>query len=267
MDKIDVEQVIRKKNARLAKISWFIRWLKKTVHEDEINDFIANNNHLSGVEFITAVLKFFHVNLEIVITHPEKILPQGSYIFAANHPLGGLDGMALIKAVYDMLFKEIKFPVNDILLAIENLESLFIPIDTTGNRQSRDTVIKMKEAYASNQQILIFPAGLVSRKDKGKIEDSQWKKHFIQEAVKFERDVIPVYIDGKNSERFYRLSKWRRFFFLPNIEMLYLPDEMFRQNNKTIRIVIGKPISYKNFNTSAQGWADHVKKKVYELGC
>ncbi|MCX6823672.1 MAG: glycerol acyltransferase [candidate division SR1 bacterium] len=263
---IDLKKVIQEKSNLLAKIPFFVPWLKKTIHEDEINVFLRDNSHLYNLDFVTAVLEFFQVHVETIVLHPEAIDPQGRYIFAANHPLGGLDGMAFIKAVSSM-FTEIKFPVNDILLHLENVNSLFLPIDKHGKLQSREAVQKINEAYASKtQQMLIFPAGLVSRKIQGEIVDLPWKDHFIKKAIETQRDIIPVYIEGRNSERFYRLSKWRKRFGLPNIEMLYLPDEVFRQRNKTIKIIFGKPISYKTFTKkSAQSDADYVKNKVYEL--
>ncbi|MEI6119243.1 MAG: 1-acyl-sn-glycerol-3-phosphate acyltransferase [bacterium] len=264
---IDLKKVIQQKSNLLAKMPFFVPWLKKLIHEDEINAFLDANKHLYDVEFVTAVLNFFQVQLETIVLYPEAIHSQGRYIFAANHPLGGLDGMAFIKAVSSM-FTEIKFPVNDILLEIENVKSLFLPIDKHGKLQSREAVQKINEAYASDdQQMLIFPAGLVSRKIQGKIVDLPWKDHFIKKAIETQRDIIPVYIDGRNSERFYRLANWRKNLNIPlNIEMLYLPDEMFRQHNKTIKIVFGKPISYNVFTKKlAQSGADYVKNKVYEL--
>ena len=261
---IDVQKVLRTKSPLLANIRFFVSWLKKTVHEEGINECLRVCGQYNGIAFAKAVLKFFGAKVEVINKVP--LQPNGRYIFAANHPLGGLDGMALIQAISPM-FPELRFPVNDLLLAIENFQPIFMPINKLGI-QNREAVKIINVAYEStDQQILMFPAGLVPRKIKGKIVDLDWQKHFISKAIQYKRDVVPVYIDGRNSDRFYRLANWRkRLGIKVNIEMLYLPDEMFRQKNKTIRITIGTPIPYTMLkNMSPQEWADFVKFEAYSL--
>ncbi len=259
---INLKEVIRKKSRLLASIPGLISWLKRIIHQDEINQGLRMFGHLQGTAFATAALEFLDIQVEVSIT--QALQSDGRYIFASNHPLGGVDGMALIKAVTDM-FPEVRFPVNDLLLSVENMQPVFMPINKHGN-QDRESAKKLNEAYASlEHQILIFPAGLVSRKINGEIVDLSWQKHFITKAIEYQRDVVPVYIQGMNSSGFYRLANWRKRLRIPfNIEMLYLPDEMFKQKHKTIRIVIGEPISYEIFTKNeASIWADYVKKKVY----
>ncbi|MCX6825046.1 MAG: glycerol acyltransferase [candidate division SR1 bacterium] len=260
---IDLKKILQAKSTFLANMPFLVSWLKKTVHEKEINDFLAEYGHLQGIEFAKAVLVFLNVKLELIVTVP--LDPQGRYIFVANHPLGGLDGNALIVAISRM-YPELKFPVNDILLSIENLSDIFMPINKHGS-QGRDAAIQMNEAYASDQQILLFPAGLVSRKRDGKIIDLSWQKHFIKKAIEHKRDIVPVYIQGQNSEGFYRLANWRKRLGIPfNIEMLFLPDEMFKQKGNTIKIIIGKPLSYKIFDKEhAQDWCNLTKERVYDM--
>jgi len=260
---IDVKKVLQQKSPFLTKIPFFVSWLKRIIHEKELNEILRVCGHEHGVDFITAALRFLNVHVQIEYTVP--LDPKGRYIFAANHPLGGLDGVALVKALSEQ-FSELRFPVNDILLAIENFQPIFLPINKHGS-QSRDAVRKINEAYASpDKQLLMFPAGLVSRKINGKIMDLPWQKHFVSKAIEYQREIVPVYIAGKNSNRFYRIARWRKYLGLPNIEMLFLPDEMFRQKNKTIKIIVGKPVPCDKLQEqSAQYMVDFIKKKVYNL--
>ncbi|MFA7298747.1 MAG: 1-acyl-sn-glycerol-3-phosphate acyltransferase [Candidatus Absconditabacterales bacterium] len=263
MNPIDVKKEVEKKNKSLLRIPFLISWLKKIVHEKEINDFLSIYGELQGASFAREVLKFFNVYAHVIT---KVSLPKdGRYIFVANHPLGGLDGIALITTITDM-FHDVKFPVNDILLSIKNFDSIFIPINKHG-AQSRDAVKKTNEAYASNLPIAMFPAGLVSRKIDGKIVDLQWQKHFVKKAIESKRTIVPVYIEAKNSNRFYRIANWRKWLGIKsNIEMLFLSDEIFRQKNKTFKIVFGTPIPYEQLqNGSLQDQADCIRKKVYAL--
>lgn len=263
---IDVKDIVREESPLLAKIPFVVRWFRKLLHEEEINGFISMYEHLHGAAFAAAALDFFDVKVEAVYKAKEKVSPQKRYIFAANHPLGGLDGVALIHTISER-FPEVRFPVTGMLMHIENFQPIFIKIKRKGN-QTKETLRIMEKVYASeHEQMLIFPAGLVSRRKKGKVEDLPWQKHFIMKAIQHQRDIVPVYIDGENSDRFYRLANLRQGLGLKsNLEKSFLPDEMFRQKHRTIRIVIGTPISYDILRgPSADNWADYVKRKVYEL--
>jgi len=188
------------------------------------------------------------------------------YIIAANHPLGGMDGMALMK-VAGKIWPDIVFPVNDLLMNVPGLRSLFIPVNKHGRNTENARIIA--PTFASNKTILYFPAGLCSRKrSDDTICDLEWKKTFITKARQYKRDVIPVYIEGRNSDWFYNLSKWRKSFGIKtNIEMLYLVDEMMKQRDKTIRLIFGKIIPYPTFDKSRTDteWAEWVKQKTYKL--
>ncbi len=171
--------------------------------------------------------------------------------------------------IYELskLYPDIKFPVNDILLNIENMSGIFLPINKHG-AQGKDAARKIEEAYASDNQILYFPAGLCSRKKGGVIKDLQWHKSFITKAIQHKRDIIPAYFSGRNSDFFYNLSNIRNFLGLKaNIEMLYLADEMFKQKDKEIRMIFGEPIPWQTFDKSKSPpeWAEWVKSRSYEL--
>lgn len=263
---IQVREVIHKKSPKLAK--WIpkplISYLRRVIHEDEINYIMTKYKDDYGLDFVNSLLS--ELGVEVVLEGAENIPLDDSVIFASNHPLGGLDGVAFMQAI-GRYRQDVKFLVNDILLNIRNLKPLFVPVNKVGN-QSKAGIAAIENAYASDHALLVFPAGLVSRKIKGKIEDLEWKKSFISKAKKYKKDIVPVYIDGRNSNFFYNLAKWRQKLGIKaNIEMLYLPDEMFSQRNKRVTIVIGKRIAYTEFDTSKneRRWAEEVRGIVYGM--
>jgi putative hemolysin len=264
---VDVDAVFRKKGKRIYPFipKFIIRYLERVVHQDEINEALPHYRDFMGLEFIEKILtEKFTVDIEVV--HPENLPGPGRHIIASNHPLGGLDGMALMHVV-GRKRPDLKFVANDILMELRNLKSLFVAVNKHG-RNTKEYVTTLDALYSSDEVVLIFPAGLVSRRQKGGIYDLEWKKSFITKAVQYQRDIIPVHIDGRNSDFFYNLAMWRkRLGIKSNIEMLYLPDEMFRQREKQMRITFGKPIPHAAFTKeySHHQWAQKVKAHVYGL--
>ena len=275
---IDIESLFASKNPGLLKIipGFVLSYLKKITHQEEVNGYIWRNRDKHGLPFVSAILREFGVNVEIVDKRSPQfsstpIVPvSGRYIVSANHPLGGLDGMALMQEL-GKIREDIVFPVNDLLMNVPGLRPLFIPINKHGRNTENARLIDA--TFASEKMVLYFPAGLVSRKQRmeGKtvIRDLEWKNTFIKKARKSQRDIIPVYVAGRNSEWFYNLARWRkRLGIKANIEMLYLVDEMAKQFNKTITLMVGDIIPYSTFDkskTEAQ-WATWVQQKVYDLG-
>jgi putative hemolysin len=265
---IVIREVIAKKNPKLLKWipGFLLRYIERIVHEDDINQVMQNIGHLEGMDFVDALITQ-ELQVKVELRGAENISLSGGAVFASNHPLGGLDGIAFMHAL-GKYRKDIKFLVNDILMNIKNLGSLFIPINKHGG-QARDAMRAIDETYASDQAMLVFPAGLVSRKRKnGIIKDLEWKKSFISKAKKYKKDIIPVFIDGRNSDFFYNLARFRKNIGIgANIEMFYLADEMFAQKGKKVTIVVGKPISYSHFDNAKteQEWAEEVKKIVYAM--
>ena len=264
---IEVRNVIHKKSPKLAK--WIpkpiISYLERIIHEKEINYIMTKFKSLYGLDFVDALIE--ELGVDVVLEGGEDIPLEDSVIFASNHPLGGLDGIAIMQAI-GRYRRDVKFLVNDILLNIGNLEPLFIPVNKVGN-QAKSGIMAIDKAYASNNALLIFPAGLVSRKIDGKIQDLEWKKSFISKAKKYKRDVVPVFIEGENSNFFYNLARLRQKLGLKvNLEMLYLPDEMFSQRGQRVTIRIGKRISYTEFDASKseKDWAKEVRSTVYSMG-
>lgn len=263
---IEIREVIRKKSPKLAK--WMpgplLRYLERTIHEREINYIMRKYHDQFGLDFVDSLLG--ELGVEVRLEGQENIPLEDSVIFASNHPLGGLDGVAFMQAI-GRYRKDVKFLVNDILMNIRNLEPLFIPVNTLGG-QSKSVIAAIEQAYASDQALLVFPAGLVSRKINGQVVDLEWKKSFISKAKKYRKDIIPVYIDGRNSNFFYNLARIRAKIGLrANVEMLYLPDEMFSQRGNEIKIRIGKRISYTQFDKTKneRQWAAEVKRVVYAM--
>jgi len=263
---IDVKKVIADKNPGLAK--WLpgfaVNYFKRIIHQDEVNDIMSKIGDKTGLDFIEQGLK--ELNTTVQIEGLENIPKEKGVIIASNHPLGGLDGIALMYAV-GKVRPDIQFLVNDILLNIKNLQELFIPVNKVGVNPRKALQI-IEDTYAKDVAVLVFPAGLVSRKLPEGIADLEWQKSFIARAKKYKKDVVPVHIGGRNSNFFYNLSNLRRKLGIKaNIEMLYLADEMFKQQNRTLKIKFGKPIAYSTFDKSKtlKEWAAEVRDRVYQL--
>lgn len=265
--KIDVEQLISSKNPKLLK--WLPRfvvsYLKRIIHQDEINDFIQRNGNKKNQEFCAAVAAEFE--LDITITDLERIPKTGPATVVMNHPLGGMDAIAFVHALADYR-TDIKFVVNDLLLNLEGMKEMFVGVNKYG-ANSLASKKKVSELFDTDQLICIFPAGLVSRKKGGKVVDLEWKKTFLTMSRKSKRPIIPVYIDGKLSRFFYRFSNIRTFLGIKiNLEMLYLVDELFKQRKKKIGFIVGEPVEIDFFDKSKSDkkWAEWMKQTVYQLG-
>jgi 1-acyl-sn-glycerol-3-phosphate acyltransferase len=263
---VDVDRILAEKNPKIGRVlpGFVIRYLRHIVHQDEINEILRIYRDLRGAAFNDATLGYMGIKYR---AHGIENLPKGGRnIFVSNHPLGGLDGMVFMSEL-SKHFPEIKFPVNDILLYIENYSDIFLPVNKVGSF-GRDAARLMEEAYASDYQLLNFPAGICSRKINGVITDLPWQKSFIVKAVQHKRDVVPCYFAGRNSSFFYNLANLRTAIRLKmNIEMLYLADEMFRQKGKDIDVYFGEPIAWQTFDKSMtpREWVEIVREKTYNL--
>lgn len=263
---IDVLGIIKSKNPKAAKRipRFIIRYLERIIHQQELNEFLKDRHGLVDMDFVRSAIEY--MNLSIEFSGFEHVPQNGRFVFAANHPLGGLESLVFMEII-SQKFNNFVFVVNDILMALKPMSGLFIPVNKVGS-QSRDSVDKVNSAYSSEKQILFFPAGLVSRRTKGKIVDPPWQKSFVSKAIESKRDIVPVYIEGRNSNFFYRLANFRKFLGIKtNIEMLYLVDEMVKQRGNTIKIVFGKPIPYTTFDKSKTyiEWAAYLKDIVYSM--
>ena len=261
---IDVKKVIGEKAPRLKK--WMPRfvlvWLKHKLHEDEINQLMHELKDEYGLAYNKKGLEKFGAEIETL--NPNNIPKTGGIIVAANHPLGGLDGMALIKAVGDIR-PDVRFVVNDVLDNLKNYGDVFVGVNKVSSTSAK-SLRAMGNILESKDAVLFFPAGLVSRKQKDGIKDLDWKKSFVTQAIEHKRQIVPVFIEGKNSKFFYRFANFRkRIGIKANIEMLFLPDEMFKQKGQTIKIHFGQPFdaAILNGSKSHKAWANQIKQYVY----
>lgn len=262
---IDVQKVIADKNPALAKVipGFVVRYLKRIIHQEEINDFLRQYGHLDGLAFVDEIVNMFRP--KITLRGLDNLSPEGRLIVASNHPLGGLDGIVLMQAI-GKVRPDIQFPVNDILLNIKNLQPLFVPINKHGS--NADNIRILNETFEGDAVVCYFPFGLVSRKRNGIIRDLDWKKTFVTKARRYKRDVIPTHISGRNSDFFYRLANLRKALAIKaNIEMLYLVDEFFKQQDQDICITFGKPVPWQYFDRryNENQWAEKLRGFVYYL--
>ncbi len=267
---IDIDKVLESKMGSKARYvpRFAVNWLKRITHEDEVNRFLWESRDKTGTEWLTECVKYLDMTLKI---EGKENLPDKNdgklYTFVSNHPLGGEDGVALGSIIgrhYDGRFR---YLVNDLLLNLPGLRPVSIGINKTG-KQSRDFPRMVEAGFQSDNHMLMFPAGLNSRKINGKIHDLPWKKTFITKSVEYHRDVVPIYFSGRNSDRFYRIANWQQKLHLKvNIAMLFLVDEMYRNVHETFTVKFGKPIPWQTFDKSRKPaeWATWVEDKVYEL--
>ncbi|MBQ4205296.1 MAG: 1-acyl-sn-glycerol-3-phosphate acyltransferase, partial [Bacteroidales bacterium] len=242
---------------------WIVRFLNRLLHVDELNEAFDLFGDREGVEFAKAAMDY--LNITVDLKNAERIPKDGNPIIIANHPLGGPDGMALIAAVGSVR-DDIRFPVNDFLMYVEQLKPVFVPIDKVhGNR---NTAGGINAAFAEDNCLLYFPAGLCSRRIKGKITDLEWKPTVVKKAIQHHRDLIPVHIEAKNRCRFYTIANLRKRLGIKfNFEMALLPSEMFAQRGKTFTMTVGEPIPWQTLDdgTPAIEWAKRLHDLIYTI--
>ena len=267
---IDIDDIIRSKMGAKKKYvpRPLIAWLKRIIHQDEVNRYLWDSRHKTGTEWLEECVRYLDMTLDVVGTGNLPDKNDGRlYTFVSNHPLGGEDGVALgaiIGRHYDGRFR---YLVNDLLMNLPGLAPLCIPINKTGS-QSRSFPAMVEQGFRSDNHILMFPAGICSRRHGGVVRDVAWKKTFITKSVEYRRDVVPIHFGGRNSDFFYRLANFSdKYIRKVNIAMLFLVDEMYKNAHKTFRVAIGEPIPWQTFDKSRTPaeWAEFVKDRVYEL--
>ncbi len=267
---IDLRKIFTAKVPKLMKHipDWLFRRIQRLLHEGDLNEIMDKHADKKGLDFINALVDDF--NLNVVLKGVDNLMANERILVASNHPLGGLDGIALIGAVGKHRGETLT-PVNDFLMFVKNLQPIFIPVSKVGNATaSREESLRLfNETFAGAATLCYFPFGLCSRKTKGgKIMDFDWKKTFVTKSRTHQRDIVPVHIEGRNSNFFYNLALWRkRLGIKANIEMAFLIDEFFKQRNKQLTISFGKPIPYQSFDqrfTDTQ-WAEKLRAFSYQL--
>ncbi len=266
MPQIDIGAVLAEKAPRAAR--WIprplVEWLRRTIHEKEINHILSEYWTLPPQEFIRACFRDWKVAYSA--QGLERLDPKGRYLFVSNHPFGGMDGMMLADKLIDR-FGDVRVVVNDLLMHVEPLRPLWLPVNKLG-AQNAEYARRMEEAFFGDVPILTFPAGLCSRRIDGRITDTEWKINFLKKAYASQRQIVPLFVEGRLSNFFYRLSRLRKSLGVKfNIEMLWLPDEMFAQAGKHFRIVAGDPVPFAELQPlgSLREQVEYIREKTYFL--
>ena len=242
---IDIQKEIEKKFPNMNKKDNFLKKslfkiAKKIVHEDSINQFLTQNSHLKGFEFVDAVLDYFDFDYTVSSTDLQNIPSSGKVVIIANHPLGGLDALCLLRLI-GQVRKDVKIVANDFLSGFEALNSLTIMIDNYKIKQSKTDIKKIYEALNNEEALIIFPAGEVSRATTKGIKDPIWNKGFLNFAQNSNAPILPIFLDAKNSKTFYTISVINKTF-----STLLLSHEMFNKKSKRINVKIGQIIPNEN---------------------
>lgn len=267
---IDIDKILKSKMGTKSRYvpRPLVTWLKHITHQDQVNEFLWNNKDLVGTDWLVACVKYLDMSLEI---RGQENLPDKNdgklYTFVSNHPLGGIDGVAIGSIIGRHYDNKFKYLVNDLLMNLPGLAPLCIGINKTGS-QSRNFPAMVETGFSSDDHMVMFPAGLCSRKIDGVIQDIPWKKTFITKSVEHKRDIVPIHFSGHNSMFFYRLANICKMLGIKfNIAMLFLVDEMYKNRHQSFQITIGKPISWQTFDKSKTPtqWAQEVRARVYQL--
>lgn len=263
---IDIEEILAAKVKR--KLPRFVvRFLKNRIHQDEINDCIMQAKCPKGIGFFDEALKYLDITYTV---RGEENLPDAAHrcIFAGNHPLGGPEALILGSVMCRYYGESFRVPVNNILAHFHPLSEFFTPVNVFSSHQNRDIGQAINDMFSSPYQVLVYPAGKCARREKGKVTEQPWKKMFVTQARKHQRDVIPMHMSGRNSWLFYTLTSLSKFLGLKvNIGMFMLVDELFKNRHKSFVITFGEPIPYQTFDKSKTDsqWAEWVKDKMARL--
>mgnify|MGYP002624502726 CR=1 FL=1 len=266
---IDIDSILKGKMG--AKAKWvprpLVAWLKRIIHQDEVNKFLWESRDKVGTPWLEECVRYLQMTLEV---EGRENLPDPNdgrlYTIVSNHPLGGADGVALGAIIGRHFDSRFRYLVNDLLMYLPGLAPLCIPINKTG-KQSRNFPQMVKAGFESQNHMLMFPAGICSRKRNKEIRDIPWSKTFISKSVEYQRDIVPIHFSGQNSNFFYRLANFSDRFLPFNLAMLFLVDEMYKNVGKTFHVTIGQPIPWQTFDKSKTPleWAQFVQDKVYSL--
>ena len=262
---LDVEKVLGPK--LMKKLPRFaVNFFKNRIHQDEINDCIMHAEHYKGAGFFDEALKY--VDITFQIRGEENLDPGKKYLFAGNHPLGGPEAL-IIGSVFRRIYGDgFKVPVNHLLANLKPLNEFFVPVRVYGSNRNRELGEQIADMFRSDYQVLVFPAGMCARKIKGKVTEMPWKKMFITQSRKFERDVVPIHISGFNSRRFFFFTKLSMFLKLKfNLGMIFLVDELFNKKGQEFVVTFGKPVPYTTFDKTKTDlqWAAEIKDQVEAL--
>ena len=274
MLQFDIRTVLKQKAPNAHVPGFLIRYLERIAHIKQMNAFLRKYPDVKNYDFIRLVLDE-ELGCSASIDGIENIPTDGKpLIFASNHPLGGLDGMIIAQMIHESRSsrgdsRPLKVIVNDLLMFMEPLAGLWAPVNKVG-RLTKEQAQQQHALWESETDVLTFPAGICSRlqriEGKWQIQDFEWQKNFIQRVREYQRDIVPIYFEGRNSKFFYTLAYIRKLLHIKlNIEMLYLVDEMYGAHGKHFKVHVLPPISYTSLDTSKspKEWAEYIKQIVY----
>lgn len=274
MLQFDIRAVLKQKAPKAHVPGFLIRYLERIAHIKQMNAFLRKYPDVKNYDFIRLVLDE-ELGCSASIDGIENIPTDGKpLIFASNHPLGGLDGMIIAQMIHESRSsrgdsRPLKVIVNDLLMFMEPLAGLWAPVNKVG-RLTKEQAQQQHALWESETDVLTFPAGICSRLQridgKWQIQDFEWQKNFIQRVREYQRDIVPIYFEGRNSKFFYTLAYIRKLLHIKlNIEMLYLVDEMYGAHGKHFKVHVLPPISYTSMDTpkSPKEWAAYIKQIVY----
>lgn len=270
MMRIDIDAVLRERVPRHYRYMprWFIRWLERLICQDRLNELLEHNGSMTGADFADGVLRDLSVTYEMRGNIPDP--SRRRVVLVSNHPLGGLDGLVLTKAVREIYgdTPPAKFVVNDLLEFVEPMRPIFLGVNKHG-AQSRGKVTDIDDAFDSDAPIMMFPAGLVSRRGAdGRIADLKWNKMAVVKAISSQRDIIPVHFSGENSQFFYKFAHLRtRLGLKLNIEMVRLPKEVILSEGSHYTLTFGDPVPWQSLRGGKDALAEaaRLRSAVYEL--
>lgn len=270
----DIRAIIKSKAPNAKVPDFLIRYLERITHVKEMNTFLRKYPDLRGYEFMDRVIHE-ELGCSASIEGTEHIPTDGRpVIFVSNHPLGGLDGMIIAEMIHESrqqsaVSRQLKVIVNELLMFMEPIADLWAPVNKVG-QLSKEQAVAQQRMWESGTDVLTFPAGACSRLQRidgrWQIQDLEWKKNFVQRAREYQRDIVPIYFEGRNSRFFYALAWLRKLLHIKlNIEMLYLVDEMYGAHGKHFRVHVMPPIPYTTLDNSRTPlqWAQHIKQQIY----
>lgn len=270
----DIRAILKSKAPKAHVPNCLIRYLERITHVKQMNAFLRRHPDVRDYEFIRLTVSE-ELGCSASIDGIENIPTDGRpVIFVSNHPLGGLDGMIIAQLIHDNRQSNsenrgLKVIVNDLLMNMEPLADLWAPVNKVG-KLSKEQATEQQRMWESNVDVMTFPAGACSRLQridgKWQIRDLEWQKNFVQRAKEYQRDVVPIYFEGRNSRFFYALAYLRKLLHIKlNIEMLYLVDEMYGAHGKHFKVHVLPPIPYTTFDNAhtPKEWAQIVKSTIY----
>ena len=238
--------------------------LKRLLHEDDCNNVIRKHQHLNDYAFLDTLLHDLNFSYKINTGSLENIPSVGRLLIVANHPIGTLDGLALVQLIRTIR-PDVRIVANRLLLNVEPLQSIFLPVDVLSDKKNlKDSYKTMLDALKNEEALIIFPAGEVSRITPVGIRDGEWQTGFLKLAKKNRCTILPIHIKAKNSALFYLLS----MLYKP-LATLLLFKEMFNKNNQKIEFKIGSPIPYTTIAASSETHkqlSQRIRKHILYLG-